>query len=386
MYSIKREIYLNKEQKELYFKTKNVCRFLYNKMISINQSIYKESGLFIDSYSFSKFVNNHLRKGILAYKYEFLGEVPKDSKQKALRNCEIAFKDFFSKKKGFPKFKSKKNDNTGVYLCKNNKTDFTKVYRNKIKIPSFGFVYLKQFGKLDLSKVKSCTITDKNDRFYISFLIDDENKIPFEKATNTSIGIDLGIKDFAVLSNNKSFKGISKIQKIKKLERRRKRLQRKSSRQYRLNNKSRSKNYVKTQKKINLTYERSKNVINGYFNKILNTLAIAKPYRVVVEDLNVRGMVKNKKLSKKIQESSFRAFLTKLKNFCNKRDIEFVKADRFYPSTQTCSNCGNVLQGKNKLTLADRIYHCKECGLEIDRDLNASINLSKYKENTDKLI
>ena len=135
-------------------------------------------------------MNNHLRKGILSYKYEFLGEVPKDSKQKVLRNCEMAFKDFFSKKRGFPKFKSKKRDNTGIYLCKNNKTDFTKVFRNKIKIPSFGFVYLKQFGKLDLSKVKSCTITDKNDRFYLSFLIDDSNKIPFEKDKNISIGID----------------------------------------------------------------------------------------------------------------------------------------------------------------------------------------------------
>lgn len=300
MYAIKREIYLNQEQKELYFKTKNTCRFLYNKMISINQSIYKESGLFMNAYSFSKFVNNHLRKGILSYKYEFLSEAPNSCKQKTFQNCERDFKEIFKCSKGFPKFKSKKTDNTGIYLSKMNKTDFTKVFRNKIKIPSFGFVYLKQFGKLDLSKVKSCTITNKNDRFYISFLIDDSNKIHFEKDKNLSIGIDLGIKDFAVLSNNKSFKGIGNIQKIKKLERRRKRLQRKSSRQYLLNNKQRSKNYVKTLKKTNKVYEKTKNIINGYFNKILHTLAIAKPYRVVVEDLNIRGMVKNRKLSKKI--------------------------------------------------------------------------------------
>lgn len=382
MFSIKREIYLNREQKELFYRTKNACRFVYNKMIETNMNLYNSDfkcmeSKFMNSVNFSKYVNNYLRKGILSYKYNWLNDIPSKPIKRAMNNCEIAFKNFFKGNSGFPKFKSRKNDKSAVYIPKNNKTDFTQIFRNKIKIPLFGFVYLKEFGKIDLTNIKSCTITNNKDKFYISFLINEDNKIKFNSYKNLSIGIDLGIKDFAIFSNGLKFKGISKIRKLVKLEKRIKRNQRKSSKKFKKGEKPSSSNYYKTIRVINNTYARMRNIIDGYFSYILRTLAITKPSKVVIEDLNVAGMTKNRKLSKKIHESSFRKFRIRLENFCNKRGINFIVADRWFPSTQTCSNCGNVLQGKDKLTLKDRIYHCKECGFEMDRDINAATNLSK---------
>lgn len=210
---IKRHIYLNKEQIDLFNRTKSACRFVYNKMIELNSENYKKDNKskFIGYIEFSKLLNNYYRKNFKD-EYSWLDKIPSKPIKESLRNCDKAFKMFFEKKSGFPKFKSKKVDKTGIYIPKNNKKDFTVVFRNKIKIPLFGFVYLKEFGLIDLSNVTSCTIVERNYKYYINFLIKEENKI-IDSNLNGTIGIDLGIKSLAVLSNGVSFKGISKIKK-----------------------------------------------------------------------------------------------------------------------------------------------------------------------------
>lgn len=379
---IKRHIYLNKEQIDLFNRTKSACRFVYNKMIELNSENYKKDNKskFIGYIEFSKLLNNYYRKNFKD-EYSWLDKIPSKPIKESLRNCDKAFKMFFEKKSGFPKFKSKKVDKTGIYIPKNNKKDFTVVFRNKIKIPLFGFVYLKEFGLIDLSNVTSCTIVERNYKYYINFLIKEENKI-IDSNLNGTIGIDLGIKSLAVLSNGVSFKGISKIKKIKKLNKKLKRLNRSLSRKLEANKNNKEEstkksNIVKTVRFISNINASIKNITEGYINNIIDTVVITKPKNVVIETLNVRGMIKNRKLAKQIHNSCFYKFSKILEYKCSKNNINLVKADRFYPSTQTCSNCGNVKTKDEKLTLKDRIYKCKCCGFKEDRDLNAAINLSK---------
>lgn len=379
---IKRHIYLNKEQIDLFNRTKSACRFVYNKMIELNSENYKKDNKskFIGYIEFSKLLNNYYRKNFKD-EYSWLDKIPSKPIKESLRNCDKAFKMFFEKKSGFPKFKSKKVDKTGIYIPKNNKKDFTVVFRNKIKIPLFGFVYLKEFGLIDLSNVTSCTIVERNYKYYINFLIKEENKI-IDSNLNGTIGIDLGIKSLAVLSNGVSFKGISKIKKIKKLNKKLKRLNRSLSRKLEANKNNKEEstkksNIVKTVRFISNINASIKNITEGYINNIIDTVVITKPKNVVIETLNVKGMIKNRKLTKQIHNSCFYKFSKILEYKCSKNNINLVKADRFYPSTQTCSNCGNVKTKDEKLTLKDRIYKCKCCGFKEDRDLNAAINLSK---------
>lgn len=382
MKAIKRQIYLNKEQIDLFNRTKSACRFVYNKMIEINSENYKKDNKskFIGYVDFSKLLNNYYRKNFKD-EYGWLDEIPSKPIKESLRNCDKAFKKFFKKEISFPKFKSKKTDKSGIYIPKNNKKDFTVVFRNKIKIPLFGFVYLKEFGLLDLSNVTSCTIVERNYKYYINFLIKEENKI-IDNNLNGTIGIDLGIKNLAVLSNGTSFKGISKNKKIKKLNKKLKRLNRSLSRKLEANKNrkeesTKKSNIVKTVRFISNIHASIKNITEGYINNIIDTVVITKPKNVVIETLNVSGIIKNHKLAKHIHSSCFYKFSRILEYKCSKNNINLIKADKFYPSTQMCSNCGNVKLKEEKLTLNDRIYECNCCGFKEDRDLNAAINLSK---------
>ena len=212
--------------------------------------------------------------------------------------------------------------------------------------------------------------------YYITFGIE----IDIEPKENTSeiIGIDLGIKSFAICSNGLTYKNINKTCTMKKLNKGLKRQQRQLSRKY-LKNKIGNKfiktnNILKLEHKIKLIYRRIKNIRENYIHQITTYLVKTKPSRIVIEDLNIKGMMKNRHLSKAIAEQSFYKFSNVLKYKCEWNNIELLIADRFYPSSKMCSSCGNI---KKDLKLNNRIYKCRNCGLEIDRDYNASINLEK---------
>lgn len=357
-------------------KTIGVCRFIYNFYIAHNQQVYQNGGKFASGNTFSKWLNNDFIPN--NQNYSWIKEVSSKAVKQSIMNGEKAFKKFFKKETSFPKFKKKNKSNVGVYLPKNNKTDFT-IERHRLKVPTLGFVRLKEYGYLPInSNVKSGTITKRCDRYYISVLVEEALKVN-NKPYSSGIGIDLGLKDFAVVSNGKVYKNINKTHKVKKLKKSLKRQQRKLSRKYESLKKQNLTKGVATRQniqkqvlKVQKLHNRLTNIRTDYLNDIINRLVKTKPEFINIEDLNVSGMMKNRHLSKAIAEQKFYEFRTKLINKCHQNNIEVRLSNRFYASSKTCSQCGSI---KHDLKLSDRVYICKECGAVIDRDLNAAINL-----------
>ena len=226
-------------------------------------------------------------------------------------------------------------------------------------------------------KYSNPRISYDNKYWYISVGIEQEEVK--EKLTDVSLGIDLGIKDFAICSDGTIYKNINKNYVVRKIEKRLKRLQKQVSRKYEKNKEGKeyvkTKNIIKLEKQIQQVHRRLANIRNNYLHQTTTSMVKTKPYRVVIEDLNVKGMMKNKHLSDAIRKQGFYEFKRQLEYKCKFRGIELVIAVRFYPSSKTCSQCGEI---KKDLKLKDRVYKCS-CGLTIDRDLNVSINLSRYQ-------
>ena len=377
---IKIEIKPTKEQIEKINKTIGTGRFLYNFYIVYNKEIYEKEKRFITGFDFSKYINNVFIKENPDKLW--IKDVSSKANKQAIMNSEKAFKRFFKKLSKFPKFKKKNCNNQSCYFPKNNKTDF-KFYRHKIKIPTLNFVRFKEYGYIPKnSKIKSGIITKSADRYFLSLVLEIEDT-PKENNINTKgLGIDLGIKDTAICSDGKVFKNINKTNKVKRLKKKLKREQRKLSRsvEYSKSKKIRLqelKNFNKKKLKVQKVFYRLNCIRNDYNNKIVNEVTKAKLKYITIEDLKISNMMKNKHLSKAIQEQNFYTIKTKLINKCRERNIELRLVDTFYPSSKTCSCCGNV---KKDLKLKDRIYKCDKCGLEIDRDYNASINLKNVKK------
>ena len=376
------EINPTQEQKSKINRTIGVSRFIYNFYIAYNKEIYEREGKFVSGIDFSKWLNNEYIPNNQEMKW--IKEVSSKATKQAIMNGDKAFRDFFKKDKGFPKFKKKKNQDVKAYFPKNNKTDWT-IERHRVKIPTLGWVRLKEFGYIPVnSVVKSGTISQKSDRYYVSILVEEDDKKVY-KSTNEGLGIDLGVKEFAVCSDGIKFKNINKTSTVKKVEKKLKREQRKLSRKYeslKIRNKNikegraTRQNIQKQIVKLQKLHQRLANIRTDYINKIVSSIIKQKPSYITIEDLNVKGMMKNKHLSKAIASQKFFEFKNKLVFKCKQNDVELRVVDRFYPSSKTCSNCGKV---NKDLKLSDRIYRCN-CGLAIDRDLNASINLKNAKE------
>ena len=385
------EINPTDEQKSKIHQTIGVSRFVYNFYIARNKEIYEKEGKFVSGMDFSKWLNNEYIPNNQDMKW--IKEVSSKATKQSIMNGDKAFKDFFKKAKGFPRFKKKKNQDVKAYFPKNNKTDWT-IERHRVKIPTLGWVRLKEFGYIPTNSiVKSGTVSQKADRYYVSILVE-ETDIEISNSNigmkifnnnNEGIGIDLGIKEFAVCSDGIKFKNINKTSTVKKVEKKLKREQRKLSRKYeslKIRNKNikegraTSQNIQKQIVKVQKLHQRLANIRTDYINKTVSKIVKQKPSYVTIEDLNVKGMMKNKHLSKAIVSQKFFEFKTKLISKCKQNNIELRIVDRFYPSSKTCSNCGKV---KKDLKLSDRIYKC-DCGFTIDRDLNASINLKNAKE------
>ena len=378
----KMEINPTDKQKSKIHRTIGVSRFIYNFYIARNKEIYEREGKFVSGMDFSKWLNNEYIPNNQEMKW--IKEVSSKATKQAIMNGDKAFRDFFKGAKGFPRFKKKKNQDVKAYFPKNNKTDWT-IERHRVKIPTLGWVRLKEFGYIQTNSiVKSGTVSQKADRYYVSILVE-ETDIKISNPNNAGVGIDLGIKEFAVCSDGIKFKNINKTSTVKKVEKKLKREQRKLSRKYeslKIRNKNikegraTRQNIQKQIIKVQKLHQRLTNIRTDYINKIVSSIIKQKPSYITIEDLNVKGMMKNKHLSKAIASQKFFEFKTKLTVKCKENHIELRIVDRFYPSSKTCSQCGKV---KKDLKLSDRIYKC-DCGFTIDRDLNASINLKNAKE------
>ena len=363
-----------KEQEELMIKSIGCSRFAYNWALNKCNENYKNN---------IKYNMSAIRKEFTQLKkqeeYKWLNEVSNKTMVEPMRNLDKSFKSFFKGNSKYPKFKSKKKSKQSFYV----RYDSLYFINNMCNIEKIGKVKYKTNYKMprgrNIVKFMNPYCSFDGKYWYLSFNLDiNENQI--NTKNNLSIGIDLGIKELATCSNGMVFNNINKTKKVKKLNKRLKRLERKCSNKYRLNKQgnkfTKTNKIIKLEKQIKLLYRKLSNIRLNHIYQSINIILKENPNRVVMEDLNISGMMKNKHLSKKIQEQCFHKFIQIMKYKCEWNGIKFIQADRFYPSSKTCSCCGNV---KYNLKLKDRVYKCDKCGLEIDRDLNASINLMNYK-------
>lgn len=373
------------------------CRWLYNQYIAHNLQLYrmyqrgfldKNQKHFLSGYDFDKYVNNKLKK---IFEFIWIDLCGAKARKQAIMNAEKAFKNFFAGKTGFPKFKKKKNEDVKIYFPKNNSGDWT-IWRHKIKIPTIGIVKLKEFGYLPThAKIKSGTVSYKAGKYFVSVvaeLPDDsrkckDNLLKLQNFSEEGLGIDLGIKSLATLSNEKNFPNINKSRIVRRIKKKLRREQRSLSRKFEMRKKcgalktdSRC-NINKNTRRVQKLYRRLTNIRVNYENQIIHEILKQKPSFISLEDLNVRGMMRNKHLAGKIQEQRFYFFRNKLTTKAKFLGIEVRIVDRFYGSSKICHECGF---NKKDLKLKDRIYECPQCGTTLDRDLNAALNL----RNTNK--
>ncbi|AJA47409.1 transposase, IS605 OrfB family protein [Clostridium pasteurianum DSM 525 = ATCC 6013] len=376
------EIKPTNEQKQKIHQTIGVSRFIYNFYIARNKEVYEKEEKFVSGIDFSKWLNNEYVPN--NQDKVWIKEVSSKATKQAIMNGEKAFKKFFKGQSRFPKFKKKKKQDVKSYFPKNNKTDWT-IERHRVKVPTLGWVRFKEFGYIPVnSMVKSGTISQKSDRYYVSILVEEEIKVN-DKAFSKGIGIDVGLRDFAICSNGVTKKNINKTKKVKRLEKKLKREQRKLSRKYeslKLRNKKEKgeaarQNIQKQVVKVQKLHQKLGNIRTDYVNKTVNEIVKQKPSFITIEDLNIKGMMKNRHLAKAVSQQKFYEFRTNLISKAKHNDIEIRLADRFYASSKICSCCGYT---KKDLKLSDRIYKCDNCNTSIDRDLNASINLANAKK------
>ena len=387
----KTEINPTEQQKQKINQSIGNCRYLYNAYLAKNIETYKQlkDGLidkkqaFISANDFDKYINNEVKT---QEEYKWIDECGSKARKKAICDAETAFKKFFKGESKFPRFKKKKNQDVKLYFPKNNKTDW-KVERNKINIPSLKWVHLKEKGYIPTkANIVSGTVSFKAGRYYVSVLVEAVERRKVN--SNEGVGIDLGIKDLAIVSNiDKPFKNINKTKKVKKVEKKLNREQRKLSRKYeslKKRNKNIKKeggnatrqNISKQVVKVQRLHQNLSNIRENYLNQTVNSIVKQEPSYITIEDLNVRGMMKNRHLSKAISKQGFNMFRVKLTNKCVKYGIELRIVDRFYPSSKTCNCCGYI---NKTLKLSDRDFICPDCGFIEDRDKNASYNLRDAK-------
>ena len=365
-----------KEQEELMIKSIGCSRFAYNWGINKVKE-YREQN--------KKYSMGDIRKEFRQFKKleenKWLNEVSSKTLEESLRNLDKSFKQFFKTKKGYPKFKSKKKSKQSFYA----RAEHLYFLEDKTcNIEKIGKVKYKTNYKIPTG-INKCKFTNPycvfdGKKWLLCFGMEfNENQIELNKYLK--IGIDLGIKELAVCSNGMVFKNINKSRRVRNLKSKLKHLQRNVSRKYEQNKQGnkyiKTNNIIKLEKQIALIYKRLTDIRNNHIYQSINTILKERHYRIVMEDLNIKGMMKNKHLSKTISEQCFYKFISTMKYKCEWLGIEFIQVDRFYPSSKTCSRCGHI---KKDLKLSDRVYICGNCGLEIDRDYNASINLMNYSK------
>lgn len=350
--SKKVRLYPSELQEQRLLQSVGTARFIYNWTIARQEENYKNGGKFISDGVLRKELTQ-LKKSELSW----LNEVSNNVSKQAVKDACNAYKRFFKGLSNKPRFKGKRKSKKSFY---NDNVKLKVKERKLVNIEKVGWIKTNEQLPIGV-KYSNPRISYDNKYWYIS------------------VGIDLGLKDLAICSDGTVYKNINKTNVVRKIEKRLKRLQRQVSKKYEQNKKGKeyvkTKNIIKLEKQIQQVYRRLVNIRNNYLHQTTTSIVKTKPYRIVIEDLNIKGMMKNKHLSNSIGKQGFYEFKRQLEYKCKFKGIELVVADRFYPSSKTCSQCGKI---KTDLKLKDRIYNCS-CGLSIDRDLNASINLSRYK-------
>ena len=373
------------EQKQIIERTMGVCRYVYNLFIGTNRNNYRGgTQSYMSGYNFSKWLNNEYKKA--NPDKSWIWEVSSKAVKKSIMNADTAYKNFLKVKSGFPNFKRRNGRPVSMYLPRNNAGDL-KIERNRGKIPTLGWVRFKEYGYVPCkARAISVTITKRAGRYFASFLFEVNTVNPVRATQSESIGIDLGIKSFAVISDGRNYPNINKSERARKLIKRLKREQRKFSRKiHKLKlrkeetdgKKCKRSNLDKQRLKVQRAYMRLVNKRHDYINKTVHEIVSVRPEYIAIEDLNVSGMLKNRHLSRAIAESEFYYFRALLERKCREYEIELRIVNRFYASSKTCSRCEHV---KKDLKLSDRVYECTECGLVIDRDYNAALNLRSCKK------
>lgn len=357
------------KQEQQMWKSVGTRRFAYNWALARQKDNYENGGKFIS--------DGDLRKEFTQLKkledYKWLNEVSNNVAKQAIKDACDAYMRFFKKQAEFPRFKSRKYSIPSFY----NDNVKLKVKEESVLIEKVGWVKIKE--KIPINcKYTRPTISYDGKYWYLSVGIEQQKNI--SKLNNFQLGIDVGIKDLAVTSIEElKFKNINKTKKVKKIEKKLKRLKRKVSNKYEKNKKGESyqktSNIKKLEKQIRLVYRTLNGIRKNHLHQATNKIVKTKPSKVVMETLNISGMMKNKHLSKSIQQQNLYEFKRQMKYKCEFNGIEFVEADIWYPSSKTCSECGHI---KKNLSLSERDYICEECGSIIDRDYNAAINLSRY--------
>ena len=372
--SFKTEINPSAEQKAKINKTIGTCRYIYNFYLAHNKSLYDKGEKFMTGKSFSVWLNNEYIPN--NSDKVWIKDAYSKAVKKSIEDGCTAFTRFFKHQSAFPKFKKKDKSDVKMYFVKNNPKD-CRCERHRINIPTLGWVRIKEKGYIPITKdgwkIKSGTVSIKADKYYVSVLVE----IPDAKIANNSndgIGIDLGLKDLAIVSNGKTYKNINKSARFKKMEKKLRREQRCLSRKYENLKKGESTQRANIQKqklKVQKLHHKIDNIRTDYINKAIAEIVKTKPSYITIEDLNVSGMMKNRHLSKSVASQKFYEFRTKLKAKCDDNGIELRIVDKWYPSSKICHCCGAI---KKDLKLSDRIYRC-DCGYIEDRDFNASLNL-----------
>ena len=381
--SVKVRLRPNNKQLTKLFQYAGCARFAYNWAIVREQENYSQGNKFV--------LDGELRREFTQLKklpeYKWLNRVSNDVTKQAIKEACKAYINFFKKQAKYPKFKSKKHSKQSFFQ------DGFKIRFTDTHVKVEGFPKSRKRNKQKLNWIKLCekgriptNCKYMNPRFtydglhwYVSVSVDVDDGL--NTLSNEGVGIDLGLKDLAVCSDGNTYQNINKTQRVKKLEKRRRMLQRSISRKYNMNKEGvrykKTSNIIKREKELLKLTRRSTNIRRNYLHQTTSEIIKRKPSFICIEDLNVRGMMKNRHLSKAVQQQSFYEFRRQIEYKSAWNHIPVIIADRFFPSSKLCSCCGMI---KKDLKLSDRIYKC-ECGNVIGRDFQASLNLKAYGEN-----
>jgi putative transposase len=370
----------NNKQKTKLFGCAGLARFAFNWALGYEKEQYSNGGKFFSDYELRKEMTK-LKK---TDEFNWLNNYSNNITKQAIKDACIAYQRFFNKQCDFPKFKSKKRSKPSFYVD-TDKIQFSDTHvklekltqSKKANKQKFNWIKLAEKGRIKTKcKYINPRVTFDGVNFWISVGIEIEENI--EIPNNVGIGIDIGLKNLAVCSDDKTYKNINKTLEIRKLKKKQRRMQRRISKKYLINKKGESycktSNIIKSEKELLKLNHRLADIRHNYLHQVTTEIVKRKPSFIVLEDLNVKGMMKNKHLSKSIQEQCFYEFYRQLEYKSNWNNIKFIEAPRFYPSSKLCSVCGSI---KTDLKLSDRVYICS-CGNEIDRDYQASINLYRY--------
>ena len=390
--SVKIRLLPTKEQEILFWKSVGVARWSYNYFLSESYRVYQEwlednsKTKHISELEVRKYINNVLKKTT----HTWLKEVGSNVMKQGVKDANIALQNFFKHGKGYPKFKSKKRSKPSFYV----NYESLRRTQNGFHGEKIGVVKTREsLPKICKSQKYHSPRISFDGRFWYLSVGYEVDRVD-TKLSDNRLGIDLGIKELAVVSNQngteiKKYHNINKTYEVKRLERKLKREQRKFSRKILMNTSQSDsnirpkykrelelcKNIQKQNSIIQRLYNRLLNIRTNYLHQTTTEIVKTKPFQIVLEDLNVSGMMKNRHLSRSIMIQKLYEFRRQIEYKAELYGIEVLIADRFYPSSKTCSCCGNV---KKDLKLSDRVYRCDCCGNIIDRDINASINLASY--------